>query len=228
MSPQEVVAAYKSKGYQAIGFTDHYDPDLTPEKTRQTREELEERDTSMDVFVGSEACVFLPGWPSRRLRKFRSRHLDFCIMSPSHYPRSSQSHVYDGLPIDVQASRVMDSFIEAVRTEYADAVAHPFAYGIGQIPRRDRVLSKIGDDDLRWALALARENGIAMEFSPRVLGLGDRFLTRFVNLCNDVGVQFSLGGDAHAPQSIGNDRLLIPLLRRFGIGEDRIWFPARL
>jgi histidinol phosphatase-like PHP family hydrolase len=120
---------------------------------------------------------------------------------------------------------VLDAFIEAVRTDFADSVAHPFAYGINQIPRRDRVLSKITDSDLSWALDLAKKNEIAMELSPRVLGIEESFLPRFMKLCKHAGVKFSIGGDVHAPQSIGNDRLVHHLLDRYSVDKGHIWFP---
>jgi histidinol phosphatase-like PHP family hydrolase len=218
---------FESRGYRAIGLTDHFDPVLTPDKLRQTREELEELETRMDVYVGTEACVYLPGWPREELARLRSRHLDFCILSPSHHPSGKEAERFARLPLDVQAQRVLDSFIESVRTDLADAIAHPFAYGLGQIPRRDEVLSSIDDSDLMWALELARRNEIAMEFSPRVLGLSDAFISRLVRLCKEARLDFSIGGDAHSLESIGNDGLVLPLVRKFGIGEDHIWFPAR-
>lgn len=227
MTPSAVGRLFESNGYHAIGFTDHYDPVLTPEKIRQIKEELVEANLNLDIYLGTEACVYLPDWPVRELREFSSRHLDFCIMSPSHRPSSSEAPRFSKLPIDVQARRVLDSFIEAVRTNFADVIAHPFAYGKTQIPHLDEVLSRIDDANLKWALELARDNGIAMEFSPRVLGLNDSFVSRFVGLCKEVGNKFSIGGDAHSPGSIGNDKLVLPLLRRFRIGEDQIWFPKR-
>jgi len=227
MTPTSVVRSFESRGYRAIGFTDHYDPVLTPDKLRQTREELDELETGMEVYVGTEACVYLPGWPREELARLMPRDLDFIILSPSHRPDGKEAERFARLPLDVQAQRVLDSFIESVQTDFADAVAHPFAYGLGQMPRRDEVLSRIDDEDLRWALEVARRNEIAMEFSPRVLGLSDGFISRFVRLCKQAGLEFSIGGDAHSLESIGNDGLVLPLVRRFGIDEDHIWFPAR-
>ncbi len=227
MTPTSVVRTYESREYRAIGFTDHFDPILTPDKLRQTREELEELETTMEVYVGTEACVYLPGWPRDELARLRSRDLDFCILSPSHHPCGAQAATFGRLPLEVQAQMVLDSFIESVRTGFADVVAHPFAYGPGQFPRRDEVLSRIDDADLLWALELASRNEMAMEFSPRVLGLSSTFISRFVRLCNEARVRFSIGGDAHSTEGIGNDRLVLPLLRKYGIREDRIWLPQR-
>ncbi len=227
MNPGAVARIYESKGYQAIGFTDHYDPVLTPEKIRQTKEELAECDVDIRVLVGTEACVYLPGWPRQELRKYRSRHLDFCILAPSHRPAGAESLQFSRLPLEVQVSRVMDSFIEAVGCDFADAVAHPFAYEPSQIPAREEVLDSLPQDDLGWALEVARRNGIAMELSPRVLRLPESFLSRFMRLCRDIGVSFSIGGDVHALASIGNDALVLPLVRRFKIPDDLLWLPRR-
>jgi histidinol phosphatase-like PHP family hydrolase len=228
MTPSAVLGMYLEAGYRDIGFTDHYDPVLSPEKVRQTREELLECDIEgINYYVGTEACTFLPDWPRRSLRKLVARHLDFCILSPSHRPSGSEGGDFSRLPVEIQANNVLDAFIEAVRTDFADAVAHPFAYGISQIPLRDRVLSKITDSDLSWALELARKNEIAMELSPRVLGIEESFLPRFMKLCKQADVKFSIGGDVHAPQSIGNDRLVHHLLRRYSVNKEQIWYPER-
>jgi len=227
MYPSHVARIFESMGYIAIGFTDHYDPLLTPEKIRQTQEELDETDIEMSVFLGTEACVFLPDWPRWKLRSFVRRHLDFCILSPSHRPTSSDGAAFSRMPLEVQSQRILDAFIEAVEADFADVVAHPFAYATSQIAHRDEVLDGMDDYDLTWALETARENEIAMEFSPRVLGLNERFLARFYSLCKDIGVRFSVGGDAHSPNSIGNDRLVMPLLSKFGVEEGDIWFPQK-
>ena len=228
MTPTAALDMYAERGYRKVGFTDHFDPDISPERIRQTREELLEYcGNEVEYFIGTEACTYLPGWPRRPLGRLVERHLDFCILSPSHRPSGSEAQAFARLPIEVQANKVLDAFIEAVRTEFADAVAHPFAYGINQIPMRDRVLSRIPDSDLSWALELAKHNGIAMELSPRVLGLGEPFMSRFMRLSKGAGVMFSIGGDVHAPESIGNDRLVHPLLRRYSIDKGRIWFPER-
>ena len=225
MTPSFVAREYASRGYAAIGLSDHYDRVLSREKIRQTRCELEETDADIEVFVGTEACVYLPGWPRRTLKRDVARSLDFCLLSPSHRPSGEEAVRFARLPLEVQAERVMDSFIESVRTDFADVVAHPFAYGPSQLPDRDTVLSLLPDNDLAWALELARKNEIAMEFSPRILGLDEAFLGRFVGLCKQAGVRFSVGGDAHAPTSIGNDGLVLPLLKRFGIEPGLIWYP---
>lgn len=226
MTPTAAARSYQSRGYFAIGFTDHYDPILSPEKMRQTKEELEEQDLDIEIFFGSEVCVY-PGWPRRDLRRFRERDLDFCIMSPSHRPSGDEVSSFSRLPIEVQARRVLDSFIEAVRGDFADAIAHPFSYGESQIPRLEEVLSAIDESGLAWALELARDNEVAMEFSPRVLGVPDSFQSKFVAMCKEAGVKFSMGGDAHSLESIGNDRRLIPMIERFGIDDGDIWMPRR-
>ena len=69
MTPSAVLGMYLEAGYREIGFTDHYDPILSPEKVRQTREELLECDIEgIDYYIGTEACTFLPDWPRRSLR----------------------------------------------------------------------------------------------------------------------------------------------------------------
>lgn len=226
MSPARVAQLYESRGYRAIGLTDHYDPDLSDEKIRQTKDELEENLRQIDIYLGTEASVYLPGWPRRELRRHKSRYLDFCILSPSHRPSGEEAREFSKLPLEVKAARVMDFFLEAVRCGFADAIAHPFAYGESQIGNVDEVLSAIPDDELGWALDLARRNEIAMEFSPRVLGLPEGFLTRFIGLCKDADLKFSIGGDVHSPESVGNDRLMLPLMKKHGIESDRIWHPG--
>ncbi len=227
MTPSEVTRLYESRGYKAIGLTDHYDPDLSGEKIRQTRDELDENRRQIRVFLGTEACVYLPDWPRRLLRRHKARYLDFCILSPSHRPSGQEAQAFSRLPLEVKVARIMDAFIEAVRCDFADAVAHPFAYGESQIKNREKVLSALPDEELRWALDLARRNGVAMEFSPRILGIPDDFLSRFIGLCKEADVMFSIGGDAHSVESIGNDALILPLLRKHRIGSDKIWHPGR-
>jgi histidinol phosphatase-like PHP family hydrolase len=228
MTPSAALGMYSEAGYRALGFTDHFDPVLSPEKIRQTKEELSEYDAGdIEYYIGVEASTYLPDWPRRELSRMKEKHLDFCILSPSHRPSSSEAPAFSRLPVEIQARKILDAFIEAVRTEFADAIAHPFAYGASQIPDRDRVLSEIHDSDLSWALELAGRNGIAMELSPRVLGIGEEFLSRFIGLCKEEGLMFSIGGDVHAPQSIGNDGLVHPILSKYSISEEKIWFPER-
>jgi histidinol phosphatase-like PHP family hydrolase len=226
MAPSQVSQLYESRGYRAIGLTDHYDPDLSEEKIRQTKDELEESVRQIDIYLGAEACVYLPDWPRRQLRRYKSRYLDFCILSPSHRPSGEEVQAFSRLPLEVKAAKVFDSFVEAVRCDFADAIAHPFAYGQSQIRNREEVLSAIPDEELRWALELANRNEIAMEFSPRILGLPEDFLTRFIGLCKEADLFFSVGGDVHAPESVGNDRMMLPLLKKHGIESDRVWYPA--
>jgi histidinol phosphatase-like PHP family hydrolase len=225
MVPTASIPVYQSKGYLKIGFTDHFDPLAMEEKIGWLREELDRASPELEVFMGTEVTVNLPNWPKEQARRLKSKHLDFCLLSPSHRPRSREVPEFTRLPMAMQASKIYDSFIEAVSADFADVLAHPFAYG--GIPHHEKILSRIGDGDLESALELARKNEIAMELSPRVLQTDPIFLSRFLRICKNVGVKFSVGSDAHALESIGNDNLVIPIFREHGIGDDLIWRPER-
>jgi len=225
MTARRALGRFSELGYLRVGFTDHYDPLLTTEKARQTRNEVEETNPGLEVWVGSEVCVYLPGWPRAKLKRDRERELDFCILSPSHHPNSKEAASFSRLPVEVQRARIMDSFIEAVETEFADAIAHPFAYERSQIPLRDKALGGIDWTDLEWALEVARRNSIAIEFSPRVLTLPEDFLLNFYRLCKNNRLKFSLGSDAHRVESIGAEKALFPLMRKIGVTDSEIWTP---
>ncbi len=227
MTPTRAAKILEAKGYHSIGFTDHFDPVLSREKVRQIGEEISELNTSMDIFLGSEVSVYLPKWPREEVRRLRREHLDFCIMSPSHRPSGAQAEDFCRLPLEIQSRKVLDSFIEAIRGSFADAIAHPFAYGTSQITMPEEVLCGIDEYELSWALETARDNEIAIEFSPRVLGVPRTFLVKFIKLCKDSGVKFSIGSDAHSPESIGNDKQMLPLVREFDLRDDDFWIPER-
>lgn len=222
MTTRAAIEAFQSKGYLRIGFTDHFDPASMAERIWQTRQEIGKAEPRLAVFVGTEASVHL-GWPRDELEEMRSTILDFCLLAPSHYPRSRDVPEFTKQSLESQASWIMESFEEAVRVDFADAVAHPFAYG--QIPRLDEVLSLIDDRDLKLALRQARRNAIAMDLSPRICAIDEVFLGRFLGISREVGVKFSVGSDAHTLENIGNDRLILPILRRHGITDPDLWLP---
>ncbi len=228
MTVENALRRFSELGFRQVGFTDHYDPTLTTEKVRQTRDEIEETNPGLDVYVGSEVSVYLPGWPRAKLKRDRRQILDFCILSPSHHPNSKEAATFSRMPIEVQAAKVMDSFIEAVSTEFADVIAHPFAYEVNQIRKRDAVLREVDKGDLDWALELARRNSIAIEFSPRVLYLPHDFLLDFYHRCKRSRVMFSIGSDAHTLDAIGRQRGLFSLIREIGVTDQEIWTPDRL
>ena len=222
MTTRAAMEAFQSRGYLRIGFADHFDPASMAERARQTREEIAEAEPNLMVHVGAEASVYL-GWPRDALEEMRSTVLDFCLLAPSHYPRSRDVPEFAKQPLESQASWILESFKESVGFDFADAVAHPFAYG--QIPRLDEVLSFIEDRDLRLALRQAKRNAIAMDLSPRICAIDHAFLTRFLSICREVGVKFSIGSDAHTLDNVGNDRLVLPILRRHGITDADLWLP---
>ncbi|TLN18723.1 hypothetical protein FDZ71_05625, partial [bacterium] len=162
MTTRAAIEAFQSRGYLRIGFTDHFDPASMAERVRQTREEISKAEPNLTVYVGTEASVHT-GWPRDALEEMRSTILDFCLLAPSHYPRSRDVPQFAQQSLESQASWILESFKESVLVDFADAVAHPFAYG--QIPRLDEVLSLIEDRDLRSALRQAKRNAITIFLS---------------------------------------------------------------
>jgi histidinol phosphatase-like PHP family hydrolase len=119
----------------------------------------------------------------------------------------------------------LEMFRYACSLDFADVIAHPLVV----FPRTfdPTCLYLIKEGDLADAIDVARANEVAMEISPRAL-VHDQleFRLRFLSMCKDAGLKFSIGSDAHTLENVGRTAVLAPIIEKVGITDSDIWLPT--
>lgn len=218
MTPQAVCQRAGKLGYRRIGFTDHLYcwtsyQDLVDlhEAVRNVRVE------GVEVFFGSEvelSTAQSTGMPSQ----WRGM-LDYVLLALEH----------DSGPTTIPIPELDDPHgwiqrykigCQVAAAGGAEVLAHPFYRCLA-------VLDVISDADLRQMLETLAEGGVALELNaPRLTReLGRVDWTRLVITARDIGVKFSIGGDAHHLEDFGRASDLEPLLEQWGIDDSMLWIP---
>jgi histidinol phosphatase-like PHP family hydrolase len=218
-----ILDACAERGVEYLGITDHIDAYVGPEILADTRRELAGLQKPVNVFLGCEADVLSVG---RHVVTDEMRStLGFIMVSANHFHDGAVAQPV-GSSLEAIGRHFLDMFRYACSLEFADVVAHPLVVFPGTFD--PTCLYMIKEPDLRETVEIARANDVAMEISPRAL-VHDQleFRTRFLSMCKDAGLKFSIGSDAHSLENVGRTAVLAPLIERAGITDDDIWLPER-
>jgi len=218
-----ILDAAAQAGIRYLGITDHIDAYVGPEILNVTRKQLEEIETPIEVFLGCEADILAVG--KHVVSEEMRSHLDYVMVSANHFHDPSVAQPRSNSQADV-AHHFLEMFRYACSLDFADVIAHPLVVFPGTYD--PGCIELIRDEEIAEAVKLARDNGIAMEISPRGLESDQyRFRVRFLSVCKEVGVRFSIGSDAHSLNRIGSTSSLERLLADVGISDSDIWLPSK-
>lgn len=224
MRPASILEVSVKKGLRHVGITDHVDVHVGSGFLEKLRAELarlgEER---VDVFLGCEADVISVG---RHVVTDEMRStLDFIMLSANHFHDAAIAQPPSN-SLEAVGRHFLEMFRYACLLEFADVIAHPLVVFPGTFD--STCLYKIKESDLKEAIDLARANNVAMEISPRSLAPDQlEFRMRFLSMCKEAGIKFSIGSDAHSLENVGNTGVLAPLIEKLGITDGDIWLPDR-
>jgi histidinol phosphatase-like PHP family hydrolase len=224
MHIRSIIDAADECGVRYLGLTDHIAEPQDSARVGITRRELESVKKPMEVFVGCEADIIDVG-KQAVTREIRAE-VDFVAVAANHFHARTVAQ-----PEDESYDAVKRHFLAmlnyACSLEWVDVIVHPLNVFPGTFD--PTFLELMTDDELAEPIELAVKNGIAFEISPRALL--DRaqiyFRLRFLGLCKEAGLKFSIGSDAHRLDAVGQTRVLAPIIRELGLTDDDIWLPRR-
>ncbi len=223
MRLRSILNVSAERGVEYLGITDHIDAHVSPAILSEVRGELAELERPANVFLGCEADVLSIG---RHVvtNEMRST-LDFIMLSANHFHDYAVAQP-KARSLEATGRHFLEMFRYACSLEFADVIAHPLVV----FPRTfdPTCLYLIKERDLAEAIDAARANGVAMEISPRALAHDQlEFRLRFLSMCKDAGLKFSIGSDAHSLESVGRTAALAPVIEKLGIADTDIWLPRR-
>ena len=218
-----IVKTSAQRGVQYLGITDHVDAHVDPGILRQTRDELARIESPIEVFLGCEADVLSVG--RHTVTDEMRSSLDFIMVSANHFHDSAVAQPPSG-SLEATGRHFLEMFRYACSLKFADVIAHPLFVFPGTFD--PTCLYLIDEDEIEEAISLARSNDVAMEISPRSLAPDQlEFRFRFLSMCKDAGIRFSIGSDAHSLENVGRTAVLAPLIEKLGITDRDIWLPER-
>ena len=201
---QAMVAAAKERGYRYLAITDH-SPRITVvhgldgARLREQRRELNEAQQrfGIRVLAGIEVDILEDG--SLDLPDDVLAELDVVIASP---------HV----KLRMERAEMTRRMLRAVEHPEVDLIGHPTGRRPGSRPGADY--------DTEAVFRRAAENGVALEIDcdPARMDLSPDLASAAAEL----GCDFALDSDAHAPGEFGYVPLGAWIAERAGVGEDRL------
>ena len=227
MIPGDILRVALDRGLDKIAITDHFYPMTDPFELEETRQAFEEAQfltgNPIELFFGCEAEVMGPGRTAGSAELAES--LDFVMAGATHFQNKGITDFPEGLDVVEKALYILQTFQYAVSLPWVDVIAHPFFVHPNVLtPGAVDILENF---QLRPALEIAKENGIAMEMSRRIFHMPEQliFSARFYALCKEIGLRFTIGSDAHQLEDIGNIRVLRPFIKEMGLTEADFWMP---
>jgi histidinol phosphatase-like PHP family hydrolase len=223
-TPLAVVRAAQEAGLEAVAITDHVEREADYAAPRAVREELRGYAGDLRVYVGCEAAMVGRGEPT--ISREYAAEMDLVLLSPSHLDLLWGSRALDRMSAPEMASLTLDLTRDAIRTGYADIIAHPFHVPVSGCPPFGQLVAAANDSYLRDTLAMAAEAGVAMEANPRFLRQDPVAATWLFRLFIEMGCKIAINSDSHHPSGIGcrgprfasDDEL-----RAIGITEERLF-----
>lgn len=210
--PLRILNHAQDIGMETIGFTDHvaqYPPYATPkwkncniEIINSLRRDIERIFTAVQVLVGCEADVIDKNMLS--IDQNFAKELDYVMVSASHFhlpgikqPKSTR--------VSTVANFYVDSLLIALQFDFVSIIGHPFKTPFNALGPMEGYMSHISDKELKKIAETAKQRCIAMEISAWLARDPEYLHTikRFINICQDTGVRFSFGSDAHHQKDIG-------------------------
>jgi len=210
--PRRIINYAQKLGMKSIGFTDHfaqYPPFATekwkncgPDIIYSLRNDISNITTQLDVLIGCEADV-INGEIISIDHSF-AQELDYIIISASHFhlpgvykPKSTSATSI--------ANHYVDALLFALSFDFVSIIAHPFLTPWHVFGTPSEYLSKISDKEFESIAFMAEKQQIAIEINAHLSRDPDYLysITRFINICKELGVRFSYGSDAHIYYDIG-------------------------
>ncbi len=227
MSVENVVGRFEELNLEQAGISDHLYPDgKIRERFRTLKDEVAKHRRKVEVFVGAEVDMVSPG----KLITDREtlRIFDYIMVACTHY--QLKELVVPPLYFDYRtaAQNMYDYMMAATSVEFADIIAHPFyARGLKDYVEDFNLaeaMEKISDRDFKRIIKNLKENDIAIELNGSLQEEEyGRAMYRFLGLCKEAGVKFSLGSDAHWLSGMYEVPLLRAYIASLHIEEDDIW-----
>jgi len=221
-TPWATVRAAQEAGLEAIALTDHVAFPAHFSAPKLVREQLPADLGGVRVYVGCEAEMLGRGKPS--ISREYAAEMDLVLFSASHLHNADPRLLHKAEPPAI-ASFVLDLMVGAIETGYADILAHPFhvplcrhSFGI--------IASAANERDLRDALAMTAEAGVAMETNPRFLRQEPAEAAWLFRLFMEMGCKVAINSDTHHPSGVGcrGPKFATEAeLRAIGISEEHLF-----
>ncbi len=219
-TPARILRRFERLGFDTVCLTDHKNLDTDSAIFEETRQEVFEIDTSLDVYVGCEAELVAPDIAT--LSESEADDYDIILMAATHY------HVMDPDVSEWSSPRKLAEWIlglhrTVLSMPWVDILPHPFARTDDlAVWDEAAVLESIRDDELIEVVDMAADNGIAMEFRmghAHTPGYRD-FLERLTGFCVQRGTLFSSGSDAHSMPNVGRTLRFVGVMREMGLTNE--------
>lgn len=219
----DILNVCASRGIKYLGVTDHIFAYTDPVVLDETLQEAAMLSKPMEVFIGCEADILSVG--RHTVTEEMKRKLDYISVSHNHFWVEGVTPPASVEPA-VVAKHYIDTFRYACSLPWADVVVHPMVVASDLYDPASMDL--LTDDQIIEALQLARANNIAVEISPRAFYPEQmEFRIRFLSLCKEEGLKFSIGSDGHTLEQVGQTNKLAPLIEQLGVVDEDIWLPSR-
>lgn len=223
MRVSEIVRQCAARGIRYLGLTDHVAVGTDPAIFERSRRELSGVDAPIDVFLGCEVDIL--GVGRHLASEAMQSELDFICVAANHFHDPAVDQPTED-SLESAGRHFLEMFRYACTLGFADFIAHPLYVYPGTFD--PTCVELISDDDISDCLAIAKKNEIAMEISPRTLDRGQLyFRMRFLRLCKEAGLKFSIGSDAHRLDTVGMTGVLAPVVRELNLADEDIWLPRR-
>lgn len=240
---ENVVRTAEKRGLKQIAFTDHwhqsrggyrppkfYEP-VGEEVYRQTREQLAQINTSIEVLVSCEVDMARPGVFT--VSEELTGELDYVLVTASHFhmPDVAQprSHSLRDL-----AEHGLTMLRAAVAWPPAQVIAHPVCRFWAKERALAEVVGAVADDEFLAVLDTAASRNVALEMNCGSFGLSpeeDEAQVRFYRLAKAAGCKVAPGSDSHTLAGIGDTGRLAGYAAQAGLTRedvvDAAWFRAR-
>lgn len=201
----QMLEVMKERGIHHAGFSDHYYAGETNVDAwlAEMRAVFRQAD-GICAYAGVEVDLLAPGVldaPVEELAKY-----DYVSIAAPHWhnPRIRRPLRYtrEGL-----AQAAYDMMVSAAALPIADILVHPFTFASasGYIDiDQEAIMQEITDADLQFLAEVMQKNSVAIELHANLLKPDyARSMERFMRICRDAGVRFSMGSDAHALATVG-------------------------
>ncbi|MBT3273269.1 MAG: PHP domain-containing protein [Spirochaetales bacterium] len=108
--------------------------------------------------------------------------------------------------------------MEMAKEPYANIIAHPFYYP-GDVDQHRRIMSLLGDNELREIFTAMKESGKAAEITAYQFHANSRsleFMKKMYSIAREAGVKFTLDSDAHNLGEMGSGYRCLHVLKELG------------
>ena len=225
----DMLRQMKAKGYEHVGFSDHYyfDETVPAENVRLVRQAAKEV-PDIDVYAGVEVDMLWPGHldaSEETLSVF-----DYVSVACPHWhnPRIARPVVNTK---DALAQAQYDMLLSLAEMPYVDVIVHPFTFypTEGYLPvGQEEMMQCYTTADFDRLIDGLLKNDIAVELHAN-LKKPDyaRALTPFLRRCVSRGVKFSAGSDAHWLGVVGSILDAKEFIDSLHIPDDQAFRPRR-